>query len=288
MADSRLAAVVDTTATSRFTAYKLGAAIDPTTGQLAPCALITLSVPYDKPGAGHEHGVYYDNVRCIAYTARNRNELADKIRPSHVMLSSASPDILVTHIERFEPHDAHLVAQTSSNDTIDVAYSLWQGRAFVYRRGETVKLNQVTMTAPYGRMNQCFFYLSRYAALFAPRSMWFLEFGNLPFPFPFNDPVNKRVRVLYNRYGHVDDCGVSQGAYESLNTARVVPATNRDVAVLDAREAALDDEAYQAPYRAIAARIFQFPTRRSGRRVVVTPRAPSTRMRRMPKRLTYT
>lgn len=155
--ESQLAAAAGAAATSRFTAYKLGAAIDPTTGQLAPCALITLSVPFDKRDAGHEHPLYFNGDRCILFDARTRNDIANTIRPSHIALSSSSPDILVTRIERVEPRDAHLAAQTPSSDTIDAAYSLRHGRAFVYRRGETVKLNQVTMTALGGRKSQCFF-----------------------------------------------------------------------------------------------------------------------------------
>lgn len=259
---------------ARFTAYKLAAAKKEATSQLEPCALVTLSVPFDDASS-----IEFNDYLCGNFPSSHYREwFLHKVRASHIPLSSGSSDIRVECIELIDIDRAYdAVDERQERVFIDTAYSLRYPDSFSYRTGTVVPLQQGCGESTLLHGHRIFFYLSRHAALFAPKPTWFRSMNSTRFPKPFQNSATVGIRVgddgmlekipvyVLGSWGRI------RNDYEHCKLARKL-------------DKAINDAKYQAPYRTILHGIYAAanPTWRA-----VVPRAPSTRARRVPKRLIY-
>lgn len=198
-------------------------------------------------------------------------KLKRKMRPSHVELKSKSLDIYVEEIKCFEARDACQLANGVGGRRIDDAVGLDLAERCVYKRGEKVTYTRTSWK--YG--DEFSFFLSPDAALFAPR----IDHARSPlprfvYPLPFGDSSrNRNNRVMYSASGRISTSELYCGSYRDFprglyqlkmctRSNRLLPdlvekAGERDDSELDAREAAISDRVYQAPYRPIVERIFR-------------------------------
>jgi hypothetical protein len=244
-----------------FTAYKLAAAelAAAAPGTMGACALVTLAVPFDR------------HVREYSGYERTRDGAA-RVQPSHLMMSSSSCYIRVKSIERVDVECAG-VSAIEPMAFIDTAYSLTYPGQFVYKTGEIVSPDQEAcpyVSIPPGG-HRIFFYLSRHAALFGPSHVYFKNIDPTHFPKPLASAphvaFNFRTDGYMSRHVPIHDVVTGERDREWPEAVRGLTRTLYNT---------LADAAYQKPYRQIIDRLPLFM------------RAPSTRMRRVPKRLMYT